>query len=248
MRTPRRAVISASSRPDLVVISSSSRPDLGLISRCSPRPRRRSRALSCIPTPGSTSPSVGGTSLSASSTRRLLPPIHVSRTAFVSRTRFHVSLTHSLPRVTQAGYFLRTYSLHGRALGTPLQTVTLPNCPYVTSVQFSPLTMAVLVGYGRCQVRCACCCCWRCCCCGSLARRSIAPLRGRSRRISRRSSRHISAQVPQQDPPQRYAVLRCIEFRADAVNQRVQASASTFSTFVEHARHSVDSHLGVISA
>ena len=67
----------------------------------------------------------------------------------VTQTAF----THSLPRVAQAGYFLRTYSLHGRALGTPLQTVTLPNCPYVTSVQFSPLTMAVLVGYGRCQVR-----------------------------------------------------------------------------------------------
>ena len=32
-----------------------------------------------------------------------------------------------------------------------LQTVALPNCPYVTSVQFSPLVASVLIGYGRCQ-------------------------------------------------------------------------------------------------
>ena len=48
----------------------------------------------------------------------------------------------------------------------------------------------------------------------------------------RLSSRHISAQVPQQDPPQQYAVLRCIEFRDDAVDQRVQARVRACSTFV----------------
>ena len=36
-------------------------------------------------------------------------------------------------------------------MGEPLQTVALPNCPFVTSVQFAPLSFAVLIGYGRCQ-------------------------------------------------------------------------------------------------
>jgi len=36
-------------------------------------------------------------------------------------------------------------------MGAHLQTVALPNCPFVTSVQFSPLAHAVLIGYGRCQ-------------------------------------------------------------------------------------------------
>ena len=36
-------------------------------------------------------------------------------------------------------------------MGEPLQTVALPNCPFVTSVQFAPLSYAVLIGYGRCQ-------------------------------------------------------------------------------------------------
>lgn len=52
----------------------------------------------------------------------------------------------------QVGYRLRTLSLQRQSLGVQLQTVALPNCPYVTSVQFSPLTTAVLIGYGRCQV------------------------------------------------------------------------------------------------
>ena len=36
-------------------------------------------------------------------------------------------------------------------MGQQLQTVALPNCPFVTSVQFAPLNFAVLIGYGRCQ-------------------------------------------------------------------------------------------------
>lgn len=51
----------------------------------------------------------------------------------------------------QSGYYLCTYSLQTGSVGTALQAVALPNCPYITSVQFSPLTMAVLIGYGRCQ-------------------------------------------------------------------------------------------------
>lgn len=50
------------------------------------------------------------------------------------------------------GYHLRIFSLERPTLGAHLQTVTLPNCPFVTSVQFCPLTLAVLIGYGRCQV------------------------------------------------------------------------------------------------
>ena len=49
------------------------------------------------------------------------------------------------------GYHLRTFSLQKRSIGMPLQTVALPNCPFVTSVQFAPLNFAVLIGYGRCQ-------------------------------------------------------------------------------------------------
>ena len=37
-------------------------------------------------------------------------------------------------------------------------------------------------------------------------------------------------QSPQQDPPQRYAVLRCIESRGDAVDERVQAPIVTISS------------------
>ena len=51
----------------------------------------------------------------------------------------------------QVGYHLRTFSLQRRSMGAPLQTVALPNCPFVTSVQFAPLSYAVLIGYGRCQ-------------------------------------------------------------------------------------------------
>lgn len=51
----------------------------------------------------------------------------------------------------QVGYHLRTFSLQRRSMGEPLQTVALPNCPFVTSVQFAPLSFAVLIGYGRCQ-------------------------------------------------------------------------------------------------
>lgn len=51
----------------------------------------------------------------------------------------------------QVGYHLRTFSLQRRSMGEALQTVALPNCPFVTSVQFAPLSHAVLIGYGRCQ-------------------------------------------------------------------------------------------------
>ena len=49
------------------------------------------------------------------------------------------------------GYHLRIFSLQRPTLGSALQTVTLPNCPFVTSVQFAPLSFAVLIGYGRSQ-------------------------------------------------------------------------------------------------
>jgi len=51
----------------------------------------------------------------------------------------------------EVGYHLRIFSLHGDSVGQHLQTVALPNCPFVTSVQFAPLNFAVLIGYGRCQ-------------------------------------------------------------------------------------------------
>jgi hypothetical protein len=51
----------------------------------------------------------------------------------------------------QVGYHLRTFSLQRRSMGEALQTVALPNCPFVTSVQFAPLSFAILIGYGRCQ-------------------------------------------------------------------------------------------------
>ena len=51
----------------------------------------------------------------------------------------------------QEGYHLRVFSLQPTSRGQQLQTVALPNCPFVTSVQFSPLTTSVLIGYGRCQ-------------------------------------------------------------------------------------------------
>jgi len=76
----------------------------------------------------------------------------------------------------QAGYYLCTYSLQSGSKCAKLQAVALPNCPYITSVQFSPLSMAVLIGYGRCQ---------------------------------------MPAQPNQENP--RYAVLRCIAFRHEAV-------------------------------
>lgn len=46
---------------------------------------------------------------------------------------------------------MRTFSLQRRTMGEALQTIALPNCPFVTSVQFAPLSFAVLIGYGRCQ-------------------------------------------------------------------------------------------------
>lgn len=51
----------------------------------------------------------------------------------------------------QVGYHLCTFSLQRGSIGCQLQTVMLPNCPFVTSVQFAPLNFAVLIGYGRCQ-------------------------------------------------------------------------------------------------
>ena len=68
----------------------------------------------------------------------------------VSRCGRYLALCELDPAV---GYHLRIFSLERPSLGTHLQTVTLPNCPFVTSVQFCPLTLAVLIGYGRCQAR-----------------------------------------------------------------------------------------------
>ena len=68
----------------------------------------------------------------------------------VSRCGRYLALCELDPAV---GYHLRVFSLEKPTLGQHLQTVTLPNCPFVTSVQFCPLTLAVLIGYGRCQVR-----------------------------------------------------------------------------------------------
>ena len=68
----------------------------------------------------------------------------------VSRCGRYLALCELDPAV---GYHLRIFSLQRPTLGSALQTVTLPNCPFVTSVQFCPLTLAVLIGYGRCQVR-----------------------------------------------------------------------------------------------
>lgn len=67
----------------------------------------------------------------------------------VSRCGRYLALCELDPAV---GYHLRVFSLEKPTLGSHLQTVTLPNCPFVTSVQFCPLTLAVLIGYGRCQV------------------------------------------------------------------------------------------------
>jgi len=66
----------------------------------------------------------------------------------VSRCGRYLALCELDPTV---GYHLRTFSLQRRTIGEPLQTVALPNCPFVTSVQFAPLSFAVLIGYGRCQ-------------------------------------------------------------------------------------------------
>ena len=66
----------------------------------------------------------------------------------VSRCGRYLALCELDPEV---GYHLRTFSLQRRSMGVVLQTVALPNCPFVTSVQFAPLPYAVLIGYGRCQ-------------------------------------------------------------------------------------------------
>jgi hypothetical protein len=66
----------------------------------------------------------------------------------VSRCGRYLALCELDPQV---GYHLRTFSLQRRSMGVQLQTVALPNCPFVTSVQFAPLSFAVLIGYGRCQ-------------------------------------------------------------------------------------------------
>merc|ERR1719327_223485 len=66
----------------------------------------------------------------------------------VSRCGRYLALCELDPLV---GYHLRTFSLQKGSMGVPLQTVALPNCPFVTSVQFAPLSFAVLIGYGRCQ-------------------------------------------------------------------------------------------------
>jgi len=82
---------------------------------------------------------------------------HIERSVMYSDAGFDVSKCGrflalcELDTATASGYHLKTVSLQPRSLGQVLQTVALPNCPYVTSVQFSPLVASVLIGYGRCQ-------------------------------------------------------------------------------------------------
>ena len=66
----------------------------------------------------------------------------------VSRCGRYLALCELDPSV---GYHLRVFSLQRRSMGQHLQTVALPNCPFVTSVQFAPLSHTLLIGYGRCQ-------------------------------------------------------------------------------------------------
>jgi hypothetical protein len=62
----------------------------------------------------------------------------------VSRCGRYLALCELDPAV---GYHLRVFSLQHRSLGARLQTVALPNCPFVTSVQFSPRPHALLIGH-----------------------------------------------------------------------------------------------------
>jgi len=81
--------------------------------------------------------------------------LHVARSVMYSDAGFDVSRCGRYLALCEldptVGYHLRTFSLQKHTMGQPLQTVALPNCPFVTSVQFSPLPFAVLIGYGRCQ-------------------------------------------------------------------------------------------------
>ncbi|EOD29227.1 hypothetical protein EMIHUDRAFT_203781 [Emiliania huxleyi CCMP1516] len=79
---------------------------------------------------------------------------HIERSVMYSDAGFDVSKCGrflalcELDTATASGYHLKTVSLQPRSLGQVLQTVALPNCPYVTSVQFSPLVASVLIGCG----------------------------------------------------------------------------------------------------
>ena len=81
--------------------------------------------------------------------------LNVARSVMYSDAGFDVSRCGRFLALCEldplVGYHLRTFSLQKRTMGQPLQTVALPNCPFVTSVQFAPLSHAVLIGYGRCQ-------------------------------------------------------------------------------------------------
>ena len=83
------------------------------------------------------------------------PALNVARSVMYSDAGFDVSRCGRYLALCeldpQVGYHLRTFSLQRRSMGVALQTVALPNCPFVTSVQFAPLPFAVLIGYGRCQ-------------------------------------------------------------------------------------------------
>ena len=140
---------------------------------CAPTaPRCVSASRSCTRTPALTSHAAAAISRCASSTRRCAahahPYPHTRTPAHLhtctpahphTRAPAHAHavggacewLSRS-PVLWQVGYHLRVFSLEKPTLGSHLQTVTLPNCPFVTSVQFCPLTLAVLIGYGRCQV------------------------------------------------------------------------------------------------
>jgi hypothetical protein len=115
------------------------------------------------------------------------------------------------PALWQVGYHLRVFSLEKPTLGSHLQTVTLPNCPFVTSVQFCPLTLAVLIGYGRCQVRAL----WLALPHAPPPALPVAP-----------SPSVLGVQVtaPEAQPGSQYAVLRCIKFDAGLGGERSQTS------------------------
>lgn len=84
-----------------------------------------------------------------------LASLHVPRSVMYSDAGFDVSRCGRYLSLCELdlslGYRLRTFSLQPQSLGVALQTFELLNCPYITSVQFSPLSDAVLLGYGRCQ-------------------------------------------------------------------------------------------------
>ena len=116
------------------------------------------------------------------------------------------------PALWQVGYHLRVFSLEKPTLGSHLQTVTLPNCPFVTSVQFCPLRLAVLIGYGRCQVHAP----WHA--------PPPHPPPPRPPVVPSPSVLGVQVTAPEAQSGSQYAVLRCIKFDAGLGGERSQTS------------------------